>query len=101
MNQLLDALREKGIDSAEGAIVELYGRGVLTWYDASVYLAVDAFMKESVGKQNCTSIMRDIAHRYSISATVLHQRIAEAVRKSVPLGQSDSLASQAWGPTER
>lgn len=85
MKQLLEILRAKGITSADAVIIELYEKGVLTWYDVSVYLAMEDFMKESLGKPNPTRIMRDVAQRYSISTTVLHQRLAAAVRKSVPL----------------
>lgn len=84
MNELMEVLRSKGIATAEDAIIELHVSGVLTGYDVSVYLAQQEFMAKSIGVAKPMRILSDVAHRHSISATVLRERLAIAVRKSAP-----------------
>ena len=68
---LIAIMRAKGIDTPEKAIEDLIASGVLTGFDMSKYLAVNEFMRLSLGVEKPTRILKDVAHRHSIGHTTL------------------------------
>lgn len=69
-------LKAKGIDTPEGVIEELVTTGVLTGFDMSKYLAVNEFMRLSMGVDKPTRMLRDVAHRHNIGRTTLRDLLA-------------------------
>lgn len=84
MKEILEIFKEKGIATAEDAMVELERFGILTGYDCSKYAAANELMRRSYGHGMVKDILEDVAFKHSIGSNTLKRVIEVAAPKLAP-----------------